>query len=234
MPRALVAFSVLGLACVQPKMVIIIAADAGGDVATQAPAPDSAVDVAADTAPARADVAVTPDAPPAPPIDATPPPDAPAMDVAPDRSTGWTGAQGTMIIAESKPFDLGSGRMEWSLAGGQKGYFYSGASMTTPELTIANVLPGMSACALPSFPYSGYKGLASVRELRDAASLTFTVAKPNVEFGSRMDACNMGLLVFKQGDRYGVIDFVSIDARGLTMRYWLGDVGVTDFSMAPL
>ena len=46
----------------------------------------------------------------------------------------------------------------------------------------------------------------------------------------------MGLLVYKQGNQYGVIDFQGIDnsaLNDLSIEYWVGDPGVTDFSGAP-
>lgn len=42
------------------------------------------------------------------------------------------------------------------------------------------------------------------------------------------------VLVFQQNGRYGVIDFLNIDASGnLDIRYWLAAPGVVDFSNAP-
>jgi hypothetical protein len=151
-------------------------------------------------------------------------------DAAPDRPPGWSGKTGRMRITESPPFDLGSGKLSWSIASGQQGYFYSGTGYTTPEATIASVSRTSSCSPM----YSGYVGLTSVQQLEDAASLTYSVARPNVSFGSRKDPCNMGLLVFKQNGQYGVIDFLSVEPGAeLSFDYWLADPGVTDFSNAP-
>ena len=44
----------------------------------------------------------------------------------------------------------------------------------------------------------------------------------------------MGLLVFRQGEEYGVIDFKRINDYELEIEYWIGDPDVTDFSDASL
>jgi hypothetical protein len=188
-------------------------------------APDDAGTPSADGPGAAPDL--PPSRPDAPARDSGAPP---TPDAAPDRPLGWSGKQGHLQMPETGSFDLGSGKLSWSIAGGQQGYFYSGSGYTTPEATIASVSP-VSRCD-PMYP--GYAGLASVQELRDAASLTYSVARPNVRFGSRKDPCNMGLLVFKQNGRYGVIDFLSVEpGTELAFDYWLADPGVTDFSDAP-
>jgi len=39
---------------------------------------------------------------------------------------------------------------------------------------------------------------------------------------------------FKQGNQFGLIDFVNIDANGkLTLNWWIADLGVTQFFAAP-
>jgi hypothetical protein len=136
--------------------------------------------------------------------------------------------EGTTLINESAEFDLGSGKLFWSISSGQQGYFYSGSGYTNPPVTIAGVY-SPSGCRPDR---SGYRGIVTVQDLRNASSLTYSVA--TISFGTRADPCNGGLLVFKQGDRYGVIDFLSIDGNGrLNIRYWLGNPGVTDFSSTP-
>ena len=84
--------------------------------------------------------------------------------------------------------------------------------------------------------YSGYTGLDSVQDLQDATTLTYTGGTPQVMFGTHESNCNMGLLVFKYGNQYGVIDFIDIDPDNdysLTFEYWLANPGIVDFSDAP-
>ena len=148
-----------------------------------------------------------------------------------DGMSPWPGKQGTMVVAESDAFDLGAGSLRWSVAGGQQGYFSSNESEpASPKATFAN-LTAASKCG-PM--YSGYTGLTSARDLKNAEILPFSTPTPSIQFGTRKDSCNMGLLVFKQDGRYGLIDFLSIDQFKLTFNYWLGDPGVTDFSNAPI
>lgn len=58
-----------------------------------------------------------------------------------------------------------------------------------------------------------------------------------VAFGTRAGnngACHFGILAFKQGNHYGLLDPISMDGSGdLTLKWWVGDEGVTDFSGAP-
>ena len=61
------------------------------------------------------------------------------------------------------------------------------------------------------FRYEGYSGLSDVRELTDAAALKYSIPKETLRFGTKESGCNMGLLVFRQGEEYGVIDFKRIN-----------------------
>ena len=58
--------------------------------------------------------------------------------VKPDTSA-WRGTHDVMTVGESDGFDIGSGQLYWSVAGGQEGYFYAG-DYTNPKVEIANVL----------------------------------------------------------------------------------------------
>jgi hypothetical protein len=161
----------------------------------------------------------------------------PVADAASDRpatadATGWRGKAGVMDIGESKRFNLGSGELHWSIAGGQIGYFYV-AQDTLPTVQVASATP-VSQCSSPTNTLEGYAGAAALRDLTRVDALPYTAPR-SVMFGTRADKCNSGLLVFKQGANYGVIDFLAIDVATsrLTIRYWLADEGVTDFSGAP-
>ena len=81
--------------------------------------------------------------------------------------------------------------------------------------------------------HQGYAGAGSAEELTDVGNLPFTAASA-ILFGARNSQCYSGMLVFLQGNLYGVIDPVSIDADGtLSIDWWLGEPGVVDFSGAP-
>jgi len=153
--------------------------------------------------------------------------------VKPDTNS-WRGIHGVMTIGESDNFDLGSGPLYWSIAGGQEGYFYAG-DYTYPQVEIANVLGYRENKCRGffdfGFVYEGYEGLNDIRDLNNAAALSYSIPKETVRFGTDKSDCNMGLLVFRQGEQYGVIDFKRIgNTFELEIEYWLGDPGVTDFS----
>ena len=58
-----------------------------------------------------------------------------------------------------------------------------------------------------------------------------------VSFGARAGnngECHFGILAFKQGNHYGLLDPISMDSSGdLTLKWWVGHEGVTDFFDAP-
>ena len=153
--------------------------------------------------------------------------------VKPDTSA-WRGTHDVMTVGESDGFDIGSGQLYWSVAGGQEGYFYAG-DYTNPKVEIANVLGyRKNECRGLfdfGFRYEGYEGLYDVRDLTNAAALSYSIPKETVRFGTKESDCNMVLIVFRQGEEYGVIDFKRINNNyELEIEYWLGDPNVTDFS----
>lgn len=142
----------------------------------------------------------------------------------------FDGMSAVLSVADSDTFDIGSGTLFWSVSGGNEGFFYAG-EFTTPEVQVANVTP-TSECSVSE---SGYAGLTSLSELTDASTLDYSVPNPTIRFGTLRSDCNMGLLVFRQGEQYGVIEFQSIGPSpdsALTLRYWIGSPGVTNFSNA--
>ena len=88
----------------------------------------------------------------------------------------------------------------------------------------------MSTSACKSWK-AGYQGAAGLSALTDVSSLSYTSDK--VLFGTKELGCNTGLLVFKQGSQYGVVDFKEMTGNYLVIEYWVGDQDVTDFSKAP-
>jgi hypothetical protein len=136
-----------------------------------------------------------------------------------------------MVVGERDEIKLGSDYLPWDYSGGQLGYFYASATIDVAVANIKN--PSDCQTNAPGGPYPGYAALASSEVLRDLSALSFGfVPEPGgLMFGTRQSNCNKGLLVFKQGGRYGLLDFLSIDAsNALHFKYWLGDPGVTDFS----
>ncbi|MEM7347388.1 MAG: hypothetical protein AAF485_24380, partial [Chloroflexota bacterium] len=97
-----------------------------------------------------------------------------------------------------------------------------------------------------------YKGVSSLAEITDASEgivefRGYQVEKPwsgNVPFRTeKYDGRNVtsdeefwkqtgssGLLVFEQSSYYGVIQFVEAPERQLKINFWVGDIGITDFS----
>ena len=128
-------------------------------------------------------------------------------------------------------FDLGTGPLSWSIAAGQVGYFYGSGPPVATFARISSDAP----CSNDGL-VSGYAGFGAVQEVSDASLLSYREAVPPLEFGTRQSDCNAGLLAFRQGNRYGIIDFLSIDGVDLdgvlTLRYWVADAGETDFSRA--
>ena len=142
---------------------------------------------------------------------------------------GWAGIHNTVTLYSGQYFNLGSGSMTWTNDGTDVGFFYAGGSLLglNPPVSIANVV---SASACKSWK-AGYEGSQSFASLTDVSSLSYTAEK--VLFGTAEVGCNTGLLVFKQGTHYGVVDFKEMTGNYLVIEYWIGDEGNIDFSQAP-
>jgi len=147
----------------------------------------------------------------------------------------WNGTYGTTVMHESDNYDIGTGsRMWWSAASGKRGYFYYYGGVT-----IANVNPTGKGCNGTHSADGSYDGFESSSELSNVSTFQYSTGT-NVGICSQdaaayygSNARNDGALVFKQNDRYGVMRFVSISNDNMTIKWWLGAPGVTDFSNAP-
>ncbi|MBH35686.1 MAG: hypothetical protein CL898_02235 [Dehalococcoidia bacterium] len=176
---------------------------------------------------------VTPSPTPTPSPTSTPTP-IPTATPTPNTST-WNGTYGTTVMHESDSYDIGTGsRMWWSIAGGKRGYFYS-----SQGVTIANVNPTGKGCNGTHSADGSYDGVESRSELSNVSTFQYSTGT-NVGICSEdaaayygSNARNDGALVFKQNDRYGVMRFVSISNGNMTIKWWLGAPGVTDFSDSP-
>jgi len=141
---------------------------------------------------------------------------------------------GTATIRDGDAFDLGSGTQFYSvhMPAGNTGYLYGTTDYVDPPVFFAHVDEPPSACGGPS--YSGYLGLLSPQEVGDAAALTFTSIDA-IKFGTRKSACYEGVLVFRQGNQYGIIDPIEMDPDGtLHINWWLGEPNLVDFSVAEI
>ena len=154
-------------------------------------------------------------------------------------STSVNVTYGTIVVRESSKFNIGSGNLWWSSNAGQRGYFYTG---TSPDYSNPVQVAGVTSSSDCSSNYKGYTGLSDINDLSDASSLTYSIAPtPNNSQGavyiaskSETSCDNEGMLVFTQAGRYGVLDFMSVSSDySMTIKWWLGASGVTDFSQAP-
>ena len=154
-------------------------------------------------------------------------------------STSWNGTYGTIVVPESDYFNIGSGNLWWSSNAGQRGYFYTG---TNSDYSNPVQVAGVTSSSDCNSSYKGYTGLSDINDLSDASSLTYSIAPtPNNSQGavfiaskSETSCDNEGMLVFTQAGRYGVLDFMSVSSDySMTIKWWLGASGVTDFSQAP-
>ena len=149
-------------------------------------------------------------------------------------STSWNGTYGTIVVPEGY-FNIGSGNLTWSISGGQQGYFYTGTNYYSAQVA------GVTSSSDCNSSYKGYTGLSDINDLSDASSLTYSIAPtPNNSQGavyiaskSETSCDNEGMLVFTQAGRYGVLDFVNVSGDSMTIDWWLGAPGVSDFSQAP-
>jgi serine/threonine protein kinase len=145
----------------------------------------------------------------------------------------WSGSTGTINIAESDYFDIGSGALTWSINEGQKGFFYAGEGGAAES--VANVVEGNS-CLGSS--HNGYDGADTIDAYTDLSEYEYS-SGDRVVIGicSEVNQGNQGLLVFRKGEtihRYGVLQFVRVLSNSdMIMNYWLGNEGVTNFSDAP-
>ena len=153
-------------------------------------------------------------------------------------STSWNGTYGTIVVPEGY-FNIGSGNLTWSISGGQQGYFYTG---TNSDYSNPVQVAGVTSSSDCNSSDNGYTGLSDINDLSDASSLTYSIAPtPNNSQGavyiaskSETSCDNEGMLVFTQAGRYGVLDFMSVSSGySMTIKWWLGASGVTDFSQAP-
>ena len=113
----------------------------------------------------------------------------------------------------------------------QSGYFYRGSSgYPSPSISFGFVDADPPSCPWKSNGYTGFTDISMAGNLAGVPYSDITVSWDTREGTS----CYFGLLPFKQGNRYGLLDPLSIDASGnLTLNWWVGDEGVTNFSNAP-
>jgi hypothetical protein len=147
----------------------------------------------------------------------------------------FDGDSGTIVVAQDTTFDVGTGNIYWTVSGTQTAWIYSGYGVTYANFK------SVSSCPQVGGSGSGYTGLTALSQLTNAASYTYTdVTDRAILFGTQQSTCYMGLLVFQQNGRYGVLEFERMTDGGqagvlddlLTINYWVGNTGVTNFSNA--
>ena len=179
---------------------------------------------------------------PTPTLTPTPTPiPTPTLTPTPVGSIGYSSGLrwGTSTASPNNVFQIGDFVQFYSIASlsGQRGYFYGKSSgYPNPPLYFGNVKTAPSLCA---DDYQGYTGIEII-DYSGIPAQTYNNSSIQyqdfhaVMFGTRGSSCYSGLLPFKQGDRYGLIDPIKIDDSGnLTLNWWIGDEDVTDFFAAP-
>jgi len=144
----------------------------------------------------------------------------------------FDGSSGS-IVATDTAFDIGNGLLSWTFAVGQLGFLSYFQSAAPPIAPLFARVTGSWGC-IDQVEVNGYEGFASVRDIGDASGYAY-FESVEIGFGTRASECQAGLLLFSWAGQYGVLDFESIDETGttLTVRYWLANPGVSDFSNAP-
>ena len=93
---------------------------------------------------------------------------------------------------------------------------------------------GVTSASPCTSSYKGYTGLSDVNDLTNAASLTYSSGIGVVVIATDNHDCNEGMMVIQQGTQYGVLKFEQASSvYDMTIKWWLGASGVTDFSQAP-
>ena len=132
---------------------------------------------------------------------------------------------GAGFAASSNLFDFGTGPHYYSGRDVTTGFLYSGQSANT--VFFAKITPP-DLCIPDRLSYEGVTG----SELADLSTLQYEVHHAIAFFSAEDPACYSGILAFRQGDQYGLIQPVEVDAFGLFFNWWYGDPGVTNFSAA--
>jgi hypothetical protein len=138
-------------------------------------------------------------------------------------------------MAESDSYNIGTGsRMWWSIASGKRGYFYGDRG----GVNVANAVNGGNGCSGTLSSNNSYNGFDNFSQLGNVANLTYTsavvgICSEDAPSYHGADAQNDGLLVFRQNDQFGVMRFVSTNNGSMTIKWWLGNEGETDFSTVP-
>jgi PGF-pre-PGF domain-containing protein len=169
----------------------------------------------------------------------------------------WNGTHGTTVFTDSASHNIGDGsRMWWSEGDGRKtSFFYSRNGVEVAQVKAQ----GHYACnGTPSYPnivamystYTSYDGFDGFSELSNVASFDYTgntvivfctkdVAEHHSNIANNPELKNNGLMVYRKGTQYGVVEFVNMyngDSnypKYMTIKWWLGAPGITDFSNAP-
>ena len=153
----------------------------------------------------------------------------------------WSGTTGTVTTADamtggdpgggSSWVRLATGTVKFSISGNDTFWLYAWQSFTaSPAFSVAR-LQSTSNCG----GGKNYDGFQSLSDITNAAAYSFSTGYDTMILGTYDHSCDSGLMLFKQNNRYGVLKFLDMPGNGdnrLTVQYWIGDEGVTDFSSA--
>ena len=136
---------------------------------------------------------------------------------------------GTGSTSPSRSFNIGTGSVYYTVgassgAGSAEtiGYLFGG-TMSAPEFYFGDV-PFVATSSCPS-----YTGLQNICTFTEPSAHSFT-SLTSLTIRDKDSACYGGLLPFKQGSLYGVLEFTDIDTMSdLHYKYWYDTTGGAHF-----
>lgn len=140
---------------------------------------------------------------------------------------------GSGVVANNGYLNIGTGTFLYSGSGLEnRGHLYPG----DPKAFIGDMSGFEDASTCENTKAYSYRGLSNVCQFTDPAQFTFTqLSGSGVRFYDKnaiknIYSCSTGIVVFKQDNRYGAIDFEQVDKENnLHYRYWLDQSGGTNF-----
>ena len=126
---------------------------------------------------------------------------------------------GLITVADSAEFDIGSGRLSWSLASiqSQSGYLY-GQNYDEDFPEFAGLWDKIQA---------GAQARTCDESLNNRAALDYSSVRNNtfephtIQFGTRASDCYTGPIIFEQNGAYGALDPVQINDDGSIIFEWI-------------
>ena len=148
---------------------------------------------------------------------------------------------GTAIIKESESFNIGLGNQEYSKSwagsnGSGLGYFYGYGGISFANLVSKNQSSTNHYNRCPSTQYPGYWQMdvfnAPLNQIEFAPLNKYEGANA-LMFGTKFSSCYNGMLLFKKGTSYGIIDPYYMNENGdLVIMWWTGNQNLPDMGKA--